>query len=240
MLPDAWRTFRLTITLDGDRQRRTWVVTGQRGNAKIDKRGVGASFSERNIRDMPTANNDFKEVINQSPLANHELAGNNSTQSNQPLSIAGANPRCNSFNVDGVSQGDSFGLNSGGYPTARSPLPYNWTKQIQVAVSPYDTEYNDFCGGIINVITKTGENEFHGGSICFKDQDLHSKTSATHQPAQDRLHGRKLGRLCLGSHHRRQTLLLRRLQPHPGSRHPRRIRPAGFGRREHRRYGHAG
>ena len=37
-----------------------------------------------------------------------------------------------SFNVDGVSQGDSFGLNSGGYPTARSPLPYNWTKQIQI------------------------------------------------------------------------------------------------------------
>lgn len=170
--------FRLTITLEaataGAPERVT--VVGQRGNAKIDKRGVGASFSERNIRDMPTANNDFKEVINQSPLANHELAGNNSTQSNQPLSIAGANPRCNSFNVDGVSQGDSFGLNSGGYPTARSPLPYNWTKQIQVAVSPYDTEYNDFCGGIINVITKTGENEFHGGMYYnFKDQDLRGK-----------------------------------------------------------------
>jgi len=170
--------FRLTVTLEaataGAPERVT--VTGTRGNAKIDKRGVGASFSERNIRDMPTANNDFKEVINQSPLANHELAGNNSTQSNQPLSIAGANPRCNSFNVDGVAQGDSFGLNSGGYPTARSPLPYNWTKQIQIAVSPYDTEYNDFCGGIINVITKTGENEFHGGMYYnFKDQDLRGK-----------------------------------------------------------------
>jgi hypothetical protein len=170
--------FRLTITLEaataGAPERVT--VVGQRGNAKIDKRGVGGSFNERNIRDMPTANNDFKEVINQSPLANHELAGNNSTQSNQPLSIAGANPRCNSFNVDGVSQGDSFGLNSGGYPTARSPLPYNWTKQIQIAVSPYDTEYNDFCGGIINVITKTGENEFHGGMYYnFKDQDLRGK-----------------------------------------------------------------
>lgn len=170
--------FRLTITLEAataSAPERVTVV-GQRGNAKIDKRGVGGSFNERNIRDMPTANNDFKEVINQSPLANHELAGNNSTQSNQPLSIAGANPRCNSFNVDGVSQGDSFGLNSGGYPTARSPLPYNWTKQIQIAVSPYDTEYNDFCGGIINVITKTGENEFHGGLYYnFKDQDLRGK-----------------------------------------------------------------
>ena len=169
---------RLTITLESEATAASERVTvvGQRGNAKIDKRGVGGSFSERNIRDMPTVNNDFKEVINQSALATHELAGNNSTQSNQPLSIAGANPRCNSFNVDGVSQGDSFGLNSGGYPTARSPLPYNWTKQMQIAVSPYDTEYNDFCGGIINVITKTGGNEFHGGLYYnFKDQDLRGK-----------------------------------------------------------------
>lgn len=171
---------RLTITLEAATASapERVTVTGTRGNAKIDKRGVGDSFNERAIREAPVINNDFKEIISQSPLATHELAGSgaNVLMSTQQLSIASTNPRCNSFNVDGVSQNDSFGLNSGGYPTARAPLPTQWAKQIQVAVSPYDTEYNDFCGGVINVITKSGSNEFHGGMYYnFKDQDLRGK-----------------------------------------------------------------
>ncbi|MDZ4868742.1 MAG: carboxypeptidase regulatory-like domain-containing protein [Alphaproteobacteria bacterium] len=171
---------RLAVNLESSQSatREKVTVTGTRGNAKIDARGTGTSFSERDIREAPVINNDFKEIISQSPLATHELAGagSNVLLSTQQMSIASTNPRCNSFNIDGVSQNDSFGLNSGGYPTARAPLPTQWAKQIQVAVSPYDTEYNDFCGGVINVITKTGENEFHGGLYYnFKDQDLRGK-----------------------------------------------------------------
>lgn len=147
------------------------VVVGQRVQ-QIDRRGVGTSFGAQNIEEYPSVIlNDPKEIIAQSPLAYIDF---NAPQN--PISIAGRNPRCNSFNVDGVPQNDSFGLNQGGYPTARGPLPLQWIKQLQVAVSPYDTEYNDFCGGVINAVTKTGENEFHGGIYYkFKDQDLIGK-----------------------------------------------------------------
>lgn len=169
---------RLVVDMESQQTAERVTVVGTRGNAKIDSRGTGDSFNERAIRDAPVLNNDFKEIISQSPLATHELAGsgNNVLLSTQQLTIAGTNPRCNSFNIDGVSQNDSFGLNNGGYPTARAPLPTQWAKQVQLAVSPYDTEYNDFCGGVINVITKSGSNEFHGGMYYnFKDQDLRGK-----------------------------------------------------------------
>ncbi|BCW88275.1 hypothetical protein sos41_14140 [Alphaproteobacteria bacterium SO-S41] len=149
------------------------VIGVREANPAIDERGVGAQFDAESIRNLPTVNRDIKEVVQQSPLAYIDFGDTDS-----PLSIAGANPRCNAFLVDGLPQNDSFGLNRGGYPTARGPLPFDWAKQIQVAVSPYDTEYNDFCGGVINIVTKSGENDFHGSAYYyFKDDSLRGNKS---------------------------------------------------------------
>jgi hypothetical protein len=149
------------------------VIGVRETNPAIDDRGVGAQFDAESIRDLPTVNRDIKEVVQQSPLAYIDFG-----DTDNPLSIAGANPRCNAFLVDGMPQNDSFGLNRGGYPTARGPLPFDWAKQIQVAVSPYDAEYNDFCGGVINIVTKSGENDFHGSAYYYmKDDSLRGTKS---------------------------------------------------------------
>ena len=153
------------------------TVVGQR-NPKLDKRGVGSSYNAENIRDQPSIGRDPKDIVSQSPLV-YQDAGTviGGTQQN-PLTIAGQNPRCNSFTIDGLPINDSFGLNFNGYPTARSPLPLDWTKQVQVAAAPYNTEYNDFCGGIVNIVSRTGENEPHGSLYYyFKDQDLIGRKS---------------------------------------------------------------
>ena len=44
-------------------------------------------------------------------------------------------------------------------------------------MSPCDTEYNDFCGGVINVVTKSGENDFHGLGLLL----LQGRQPARHQ-----------------------------------------------------------
>lgn len=143
------------------------VVVGERlSNKEIDKRGVGDNFNAADIAQTVSINRDFRDVVAQSPIAYVDSSG-----LGEPLSIAGSNPRCNSFLIDGLPNNDTFGLNFNGYPTARSPLPFDWSKQVQVAVSPYDTEYNDFCGGVINVVTRTGENDFHGSAYYYYKDD---------------------------------------------------------------------
>lgn len=143
------------------------IVLGERAsNQEIDKRGVGDNFTAADIAQTVSLNRDFRDVVAQSPIAYVDVSG-----LGEPLSIAGANPRCNSFLIDGLPNNDTFGLNNNGYPTARSPLPFDWSKQVQVAVSPYDAEYNDFCGGVINVVTKTGENKFHGSAYYYYKDD---------------------------------------------------------------------
>jgi len=173
---------RVRIELDAETASAEKVtVVGQR-NRKLDERGVGASYSEKNIRDLPSVSRDVKDIVSQYPLAFQDAGTVIGGVAQNPLSIAGQNPRCNSFTVDGLPQNDSFGLNNNGYPTARGPLPNDWVKQAQIAAAPYDTEYNDFCGGIVNVVTRSGENEVHGSAYYYyKDQDLigHSVGSST-------------------------------------------------------------
>lgn len=142
------------------------VVGVRQANAEIDSRGVGTSFGAEDIAMTTSLGRDFKDIVAQSPLAYIQYGFGG-----EPISIAGSNPRCNSFQVDGLPMNDSFGLNFNGYPTARSPVPFDWSQQVQVAVTPYDTEYNDFCGGVINVVTKTGENDFHGSAYYYHKSD---------------------------------------------------------------------
>ncbi len=165
-------TYRTRITMESEASTEKVTVTGKR-NAKLDKRGVGAAYDDENIRDMPTTSRDFKDIVSQSPLVYQDSGTVIGGTVQNPLTIAGQNPRCNSFTVDGLPVNDSFGLNFNGYPTSRGPLPIDWAKQVQVAAAPYNTEYNDFCGGIVNVVTRTGENEPHGSLYYyFADQDL--------------------------------------------------------------------
>ena len=87
------------------------------------------------------------------------------------LSVAGANIRGNSITVDGVKINDDFGLNKNGYPGRRSPISLDAIEQISVNVAPFDVSYGDFLGGNVNIVTKSGSNEFHGSGFIFRSDD---------------------------------------------------------------------
>ncbi len=105
------------------------------------------------------------------PYAYIDPVGGGSNPPVPTVNIAGANPRCNNFLVDGLQQKDSFGLNATGYPTTRAPIPTDWAANIQVAVTPYDVQYNDTCGGVINVVTKSGTDTLHGSLYGLMKND---------------------------------------------------------------------
>jgi hypothetical protein len=68
-----------------------------------------------------------------------------------------------------MRQDDSFGLNSSGYPTQRSPISLAAIQEVSVERSPFDVRYGNFLGGGINVVTKSGTDEFEG-SVSFSRQ----------------------------------------------------------------------
>jgi hypothetical protein len=68
---------------------------------------------------------------------------------------------------------DNFGLNPDGLPSRRSPIPLDAIGQFQTKVAPYDVREGNFQGGVVNVILKSGTNEFHGtGFYSYSADEL--------------------------------------------------------------------
>ncbi|HRC54476.1 MAG: TonB-dependent receptor [Myxococcales bacterium] len=129
------------------------VVTNTPRNASA-KTVVAAE----DIGELPSIGRDPKDVVRLTPGAYAEGR-------DKALSIDGTNNRFNSVTVDGTRQDDDFGLNASGYPTRRSPVALSAVEEVAVESSPFDVRYGKFLGGNVNIVTKTGTNEFHGQVI---------------------------------------------------------------------------
>ena len=140
----------------------------------MESTGVSSTFNQEFIEESAAFNRDLKDIIKRNPFA-VVVAG-----SDAPLSIAGTNPAYNNLTVDGVRQNDDFGLNDNGYPSQRSPISLETVEQLSVEITPFSPRYGGFSGGHINVVTKSGTNEFHG-SVFFENVDS-SRSGTPKQP----------------------------------------------------------
>jgi hypothetical protein len=146
-------TFRLNQQLE-DASIETITISGS--TPIISNAGSSSYFGAAAIQNNTSLTRDIKDVIRANPLVS-QLPGGDS-----PLVIAGSNPRFNSITVDGIGQNDDFGLNSGGFPTQRSPLPLDSLDQITVDVAPFNAKVSGFSGGLVNAVFKSGTNELSG------------------------------------------------------------------------------
>jgi hypothetical protein len=82
--------------------------------------------------------------------------------------FGGRNDQFNSITIDGALFNNSFGLSSTlGGQTNSQPISLDAVEQIQVAVSPYDVTQGRFAGSGINMVTKSGTNEFKGTAYYY-------------------------------------------------------------------------
>jgi len=127
-------------------------------------RVAGSDFDSRDIENAASIGRDIRDTLKRNPMA--VLDGDEFT-------IAGTNPRLNSFVVDGVRQNDNFGLNSNGYPTQRSPISLDAVESVSLNVAPFSVTQGGFSGGQINITTKSGTNEVDGSVFYeFTNDDL--------------------------------------------------------------------
>ena len=127
--------------------------------------GAGSRFGAQEVRELPSISRDIKDVVRVDPKAWIDPANSDA------LEVAGVNNRYNTITIDGVRQSDDFGLNSNGYPTERSPLSVDAIEAISVLTAPFSVEYSHFRGSTINVVTKSGTNEFTGSAFYYTGND---------------------------------------------------------------------
>ena len=135
-------------------------VTGSGENALLSRARTGATamVTGEAIENLPSLNRSFTDLAKTTPLVNG-------------FSFAGAADRFNAIQVDGGANGDLFGLAaSGGSPGGRNdsrPVSMEAIKEYQVLIAPFDVRQGGFTGGLVNAITRSGTNEFHGSAYGF-------------------------------------------------------------------------
>ncbi len=139
------------------------------------KIGSGSSFSDSDIANTASVRRNVQDVAR----LDSRLTLNSLDQGGQ-LSAQGQNFRFNSFLIDGVQANDSFGLNSNGVSSLRSPIPLDAVQSLSIDLSPYDVRRAGFTGALINAVTKSGSNKFSGSANYeFTDQDSRAKNPIT-------------------------------------------------------------
>lgn len=148
------------------------VVTGSRVRVTQLAVGPGTSFTAEVLESAPTFNRDIRDVIRLDPRVS--LDRDDGGSGSDRISCLGGNDRGNAFTVDGISQGDVFGLNDTGFSARSStPLPYDAVRETQVQFAPFDVDYGNFTGCAINVVTKSGSNDIRfGGFFEYSDNGL--------------------------------------------------------------------
>lgn len=124
---------------------------------QADRTGAKQNIGTAQIESMPTIARSIQDFTKLSP----QVVGN---------SAGGANFRYNNIQIDGAAANDVFGLadsgTAGGLAGAQ-PIGLDAIAEFNVEIAPYDVRQSGFTGGLINAITRSGNNDFSGSAFFY-------------------------------------------------------------------------
>lgn len=133
--------------------------------------GAGSVLGSERIALKPTTERSLADIVSASPLVT--LRSTFGDREESQITAVGQNNRFNSFQIDGSRINDQFGLNGTGLASFFNPLSLEWVEQVAVQISPYDVRQSGFTGASINLVTKSGTNEFKGATYyLFRGDEL--------------------------------------------------------------------
>lgn len=141
------------------------------------KMGAGTTVTREQIESMPSINRNIQDFARLDPRVVQ------SDKARNEISVGGQNPRYNVIRIDGISGADAFGLQGNGLPTPRQPFSIDTIDEIAVDVANYDVTISGGTGGVINAVTKSGTNEFHGSVYgIYRDNDWSNENQNNIRP----------------------------------------------------------
>lgn len=132
------------------------------------KSGTSTRILEEQLRQLPTSDRNFKNLVVLTPGASDVGA----TGAGGGQSLGGGKTASSNILMDGVNNNESF---FGGDARGGDRLPFSYSieavKEIQVITAGYDVERGQFTGGTVNAVTKSGTNTFGGSVFAYERGD---------------------------------------------------------------------
>jgi len=131
-----------------------------------------ATINEQAVSNLPVLGRKFEDLLTLTPNVSI-VQGPDGDE----INFAGQRGIFNNVSLDGGDYNNGFFGEQAGGQRAAIDIPLDAVKEFQVIATGASAEFGRTAGGIINVITKSGTNEFHGSLFHF--QRLEALTSNT-------------------------------------------------------------
>src|SRR5450759_4882499 len=164
-------------------QKETVIVAGEAPVVDTRSTSVGTNLDQRQIQTLPSDRN-YSSIVQVTPGVSSEVDPYNPGAESSNLTVYGSSSSENSYVIDGV---DTNGVEYGKQGTS---LNFEFIQEVEVKTGGYQAEYGRATGGIINVITKSGGNEFHGDVFGYYDSD---RLQASNEHVGETTQGATLG-----------------------------------------------
>src|SRR6266481_8086065 len=133
---------------------------------------LGGTLTTETVKDLPVNGRDYTKLMFLTP----GVAGSPDEITDSPgsfgvFSMNGARGRANNFLLDGTDMNDGYrndpAINEAGvFGTPATILPLEAIAELRV-LSNSEAEYGRSAGSVINIVTKSGTNSFHGAGFDF-------------------------------------------------------------------------
>jgi Carboxypeptidase regulatory-like domain/TonB dependent receptor/TonB-dependent Receptor Plug Domain len=161
---------------------------------------LGGIVESKIVTNLPVNGRDYQKLIFLVP----GVTGSPDQITDSPgsfgvFSVNGARGRSNNFLLDGTDMNDGYrndpAINEAGvFGTPATILPVEAIAELRVA-SNFEAEYGRSAGGVINVVTKSGTNQWHGSGLeFFRNTALNARNYFNQTPEpQQPFHANQFG-----------------------------------------------
>ena len=138
---------------------------------------VAGNVNEQTVRELPLNGRDWASLATLEPSVTQarthldvtHVGGGGGRGFGDQLSVGGARPTQNSYRLDGAIVNDYS--NAGPGSVLGKNLGVDAIQEFTVLTSNYSAEYGFTSGGVINALTRSGTNAFHGAGFDFLRND---------------------------------------------------------------------
>ena len=152
-------------------------VGGTAAQIELTTSDISAVVDSTTMRQLPLNGRDWSQLITLQPGANavrnQSAIGSAGTSDvnrvlrgfGNQMSISGTRPQQNNYRLDGVSFNDYTNGAPGGVLGTITGV--DAVQEFSVITTNYSAEYGKTSGGVINAVTRSGTNNFHGSAYEF-------------------------------------------------------------------------
>ena len=148
-------------------------VTTEAPVVQLSSSDISATVSATTVRELPLNGRSWTDLAALQPGVNTiqtqpsfaSGADRGNRGFGQQLTISGARPQQNNYRLDGISLNDY--ANGAPGSVLGGNLGVDAIQEFSVLTSNYSAEYGKTSGGVVNAVTRSGTNQFHGSAYEF-------------------------------------------------------------------------